>query len=99
MDAVGERAGEFAERQCEAEPLGVAGAACCCCAARRNAPTRRIQPVLLVAAASRGSGGAVGVRAALAFWMLNHCGQYGARPPPPREHFEKPNGRPSLKAK
>src|SRR5258708_16200043 len=31
--------------------------------------------------------------------MLNHCGQYGGLPPPPREHFENPNGSPILKAK
>ena len=47
-----------------------------------------------------GTGGAGGAgRAASAFWMLNHCGQDGARPPPPRVHFEKPNGSPILKAK
>src|SRR5260370_1157153 len=31
--------------------------------------------------------------------MLNHCGQYGGLPPPPREHFENPNGSPILNAK
>jgi hypothetical protein len=31
--------------------------------------------------------------------MLNHCGQVGARPPPPRVHFENPNGSPILNAK
>src|ERR1700730_14034879 len=31
--------------------------------------------------------------------MLNHWGHSGASPPPPREHFEYPNGSPILYAK
>src|ERR1700730_18774494 len=31
--------------------------------------------------------------------MLNHWGHSGASPPPPREHFEYPNGSPILNAK
>src|ERR1700682_5570325 len=31
--------------------------------------------------------------------MLNHWGHFGASPPPPREHFENPNGSPILNAK
>ncbi|MNC96976.1 hypothetical protein D3C83_144900 [compost metagenome] len=46
-----------------------------------------------------GSGAPCGERAASAFWMLNHCGQRGGLPPPPRVRFEKPNGSPSLNAK
>ena len=35
-------------------------------------------------------GGGGGGLASSAFCKLNHCGQVGAWPPPPREHFEKP---------
>ena len=38
-------------------------------------------------AAGGGEGGGL---ASSAFCKLNHCGQVGALPPPPREHFEKP---------
>ncbi len=31
--------------------------------------------------------------------MLNHWGHFGGSPPPPREHFEYPNGSPILNAK
>jgi hypothetical protein len=37
-----------------------------------------------------GGGGGGGGLASSAFCKLNHCGQVGALPPPPREHFEKP---------
>ena len=36
------------------------------------------------------TGGAGGGFASSAFCKLNHCGQVGALPPPPREHFENP---------
>jgi hypothetical protein len=36
------------------------------------------------------TGGGGGGLASSAFCKLNHCGQVGALPPPPREHFEKP---------
>jgi hypothetical protein len=45
------------------------------------------------------TGGAGGGLASSAFCKLNHCGQVGALPPPPREHFEKPKGSPILYAK
>jgi hypothetical protein len=41
------------------------------------------------------TGGAGGGLASSAFCKLNHCGQVGALPPPPRAHFEKPKGSPS----
>src|SRR6478672_1532259 len=31
--------------------------------------------------------------------MFHHCGHFGGSPPPPRVHFEYPNGSPSLNAK
>ena len=31
--------------------------------------------------------------------MFHHAGHCGGLPPPPREHFEYPNGSPILKAK
>ena len=43
------------------------------------------------------SGGAGA--AAPRFWMFHHCGHFGGSPPPPRVHFEYPNGRPILNAK
>ena len=49
--------------------------------------------------AAFGTGGGGGGLASSAFCKLNHCGQVGALPPPPREHFEYPNGRPILNAK
>jgi hypothetical protein len=36
------------------------------------------------------TGGGGGGLASSAFCKLNHCGQVGALPLPPREHFEKP---------
>ena len=45
------------------------------------------------------TGGGGGGLASSAFCKLNHCGQVGALPPPPREHFEKPKGSPILYAK
>src|SRR5215831_8085932 len=49
-----------------------------------------------------GTGGADasgGARGGSGLAMLNHAGQCGPRPPPPREHFEYPNGSPILNAK
>src|SRR5271169_4338941 len=31
--------------------------------------------------------------------MFHHCGHFGGSPPPPRVHFEYPNGSPILNAK
>src|ERR1043165_7915160 len=47
-----------------------------------------------------GGGGAAasgGARGGSGLAMLNHAGQGGPRPPPPREHFEQPKRSPLLK--